>query len=369
MGFNLSLNMNLPVPQVGNEPGPEYAQDVNNCLTLIDQHDHSPGYGLQITPEGININQDFSQNNQNITNIKSARFFSQGSALVGVNDLDCLYVVADDLYYNDGLGNNIRITQNGALAGSPGSIANLVAPASASYSSSQQRFIFQSGANLPAYIDGASIILRNLSIGSNGLTLEPPASMPSDYTITLPSLPASTQPVSISATGVMSAAPITASQIDPTLAVSFVPPGAALPYGGTSAPAGFLMCDGAAVSRTTYSTLFSAIGTAFGSGDGSTTFNVPDMRGFFMRGVSGGSGHDPDAGSRTALNPGGNTGDNVGSYQADEFTSHSHTITSGTAAGGGGQSGLSGPPSANTGSTGGNETRPKNVNWNFIIKT
>jgi microcystin-dependent protein len=57
-----------------------------------------------------------------------------------------------------------------------------------------------------------------------------------------------------------------------------MPPGAILAYGGASAPSGWLLCDGSAVSRTTYADLFAAIGTAYGTGDGSTTFNLPDLR-------------------------------------------------------------------------------------------
>lgn len=60
---------------------------------------------------------------------------------------------------------------------------------------------------------------------------------------------------------------------------ALLPAGVQLPYGGTSAPAGFLLCDGSAVSRTTYADLFTAISTAYGIGDGSTTFNLPDKRG------------------------------------------------------------------------------------------
>jgi microcystin-dependent protein len=60
---------------------------------------------------------------------------------------------------------------------------------------------------------------------------------------------------------------------------SIVPSGVIWPYGGSSAPSGFLLCDGSAVSRTTYADLYSAIGTAYGTGDGSTTFNVPDLTG------------------------------------------------------------------------------------------
>lgn len=61
-------------------------------------------------------------------------------------------------------------------------------------------------------------------------------------------------------------------------------------YAGSTAPAGWLMCDGSAVSRTTYANLFSVIGTAFGSGDGSTTFNLPDTRSRVPVGVGTGSG-------------------------------------------------------------------------------
>ena len=56
------------------------------------------------------------------------------------------------------------------------------------------------------------------------------------------------------------------------------PIGTILPYGGATAPVGWLLCQGQAVSRITYAELFTAIGTAFGAGDGSTTFNIPDMR-------------------------------------------------------------------------------------------
>jgi len=63
-----------------------------------------------------------------------------------------------------------------------------------------------------------------------------------------------------------------------------IPVGAIIFYGANSAPTGFLKSNGAAISRSTYASLFSAIGTTFGVGDGSTTFNVPDMRGYFARG-------------------------------------------------------------------------------------
>jgi len=78
-----------------------------------------------------------------------------------------------------------------------------------------------------------------------------------------------------------------------------VPSGGIIPFAGTSAPTGFLMCDGSAVSRTTYAALYSIIGTTYGSGDGSTTFNLPDMRGAFPRGAVP-SGLNAITGSGTA---------------------------------------------------------------------
>lgn len=67
--------------------------------------------------------------------------------------------------------------------------------------------------------------------------------------------------------------------------------GVVFPYGGAASPDGFLLCDGAAVSRTTYASLFSVISTAYGVGDGSTTFNLPDLRQRFPMGKSvGGTG-------------------------------------------------------------------------------
>lgn len=153
---------------------------------------------------------------------------------------------------------------------------------------------------------------------------------------------------------------------------SLLPPGVMLPYGGTSAPAGFLLCDGSIVSRATYADLFAAIGENFGEGDGSTTFHLPDPRGEFLRGTDSGTGRDPDAGSRTASNTGGNTGDNVGSKQLGAFSSHSHTATTGAigfAAGGNGAVAWGGAGATATNSSGGSENRPRNLNVNFIIKT
>jgi phage-related tail fiber protein len=96
-----------------------------------------------------------------------------------------------------------------------------------------------------------------------------------------------------------------------------MPVGAILPFAGSSPPPGWLLCNGDEVSRSAYANLFAVIGEYWGQGDDSTTFNIPDLRGRFLRGVDGGIGRDPDRSSRGADYPGGNTGDNVGSVQSD----------------------------------------------------
>jgi microcystin-dependent protein len=100
-------------------------------------------------------------------------------------------------------------------------------------------------------------------------------------------------------------------------------------YASSVVPAGWRECNGSSLDGSTaaFADLFTAIGKRFGAGNGSASgFNVPDLRGKFIRGWSHGSGWDPDAGSRTN-SFGGNTGDNVGSYQGDGYASHNHPFS------------------------------------------
>jgi microcystin-dependent protein len=76
----------------------------------------------------------------------------------------------------------------------------------------------------------------------------------------------------------------TTASLQTTLVGSVIPPGTIAPFGGGTVPEGWLLCNGSTISRLTYSALFLAISTAHGSGDGSTTFNLPDYRGTFLRG-------------------------------------------------------------------------------------
>ncbi len=195
-----SAYMILPIPVVGVDPGPQYASDVNTCLTLIDGHTHSPGSGTQVTPSGLNINSVLPMNGNGLNGIAYLTLTAQGSTPAN----GTIYESGVDLYYVDGSGNNIQITQSGGVAGSPGSISNLVAPASAAYVALSSTFVWQSGTNIPAYMDGASVILRNFVANSKALTLNPPNSMASNYALTLPALPAQTNVMTLTTAGAMS---------------------------------------------------------------------------------------------------------------------------------------------------------------------
>jgi len=153
-----------------------------------------------------------------------------------------------------------------------------------------------------------------------------------------------------------------------------VAPGFISAFGGVNVPTGYLSCNGAAISRTTYADLFAAIGTTWGVGDGSTTFNTPDLRDDFIRGASGtltvGTKQSGQLGAHTHTGTTSTTG------------AHTHTVPDGATGGGAGAQ--NGPPtggSFNTGSsgnhshtfttdsTGGAETRPRNGVVLFVIKT
>ena len=104
---------------------------------------------------------------------------------------------------------------------------------------------------------------------------------------------------------------------DSNSAEDIIPTGVILPYGGTSAPTGWLLCDGTAVSRWTYRRLFVVIGTTFGADNGST-FKVPNMKGVSLTGV----------GSQI-INDRSKTGPNLGEVREDQFQGHRHGFNPG----------------------------------------
>lgn len=141
-------------------------------------------------------------------------------------------------------------------------------------------------------------------------------------------------------------------------AESASPPGMVAHFAMQTPPTGWLKADGGTSSRTGEAALFAAIGTRFGSGDGSTTFNRPDLRGEFVRGWADGRGVDG--------------GRSIGSWQGDMFKSHTHIVR--TLGGSYFQHGGNGGSNAQfkdteSLATGGSETRPRNVALLACIKT
>ena len=282
-------------------------------------------------------------------------------------------------------------TMTGQLLGDDGSAAG--SPAYA-FDSDTDTGMFRSGANTIGFstagtarvsISNAGLDMTNAlpirfqdSSGAPFVSLKSPSALSGNVDLTLPS--------SIVSGGFM--------QTDGSGNLSFqivagVPSGAVFCIAVASVPSGYLECNGAAVSRTTFAALFAIIGTQYGSGNGSTTFNIPDLRGEFIRGFDNGKGTDSGRSIATSQSdqnkqhnhpasssvndsghvhattfdnkkyfPGGGSTSisfgGPGSYPADVFTMSSATT------------GIS--VSTTTSNDGGGETRPRNIAMMYVIK-
>ena len=202
--FTLSPNMMMPVPTVGEAPGPGWATNIDASLSILDAHNHSSGQGVQINPNGININTDLPFNNNNATTVRSVNFQSQASPLNLITDKGCVYVSGVDLYYNDEGGTQIRITQGGAVAGSAGTITGLPSgTASASFSAGT--FTFQSATNTPASMNIGPVSIGNNVANSKTVTIFPNAGIAANYNLSLPAaLPAAVNYVTLDNSGNLS---------------------------------------------------------------------------------------------------------------------------------------------------------------------
>jgi microcystin-dependent protein len=232
------------------------------------------------------------------------------------------------------------------------------------------------------------------SSGAPFVALKSPASVSSNVTFTLPGADGSNgQMLQTNGSGALS-----------FTTVQGVPSGSVFCMAVATVPSGYLECNGAEVSRTTYSVLFAVIGTAYGTGDGSSTFNLPDLRGEFVRGFDNGKGTD--------------SGRSIATSQSSQNAQHNHSMSvsgttsnptptltgdvrrisegyrsQGTASGVftkelDGNNNITGSSSTspvagfsmdaththtfsasgNTGNQGGNESRPRNVAMMYVIK-
>jgi microcystin-dependent protein len=147
-----------------------------------------------------------------------------------------------------------------------------------------------------------------------------------------------------------------------------IPTGTVVPWTAVSIATGFLECDGTAVSRTTYAALFAIVSTTYGVGDGSSTFNLPDLQDNIAMGKSGSKSLASTGGANTVTatgNVGGSTAN--ATLSTSQLASHSH--------GGGGSSGTNGHhnpnenqkyySSTNTGSSGSGSGHSHNMSATF----
>lgn len=226
--------------------------------------------------------------------------------------------------------------------------------------------------------DRKALRLRDTS-NSNFVAIQAPSNVANDVTLTLPSTDGDANDV-LQSDG--------SGNLSFTALPQAVPTGSVHMMATTTAPSGYLKCNGAAVSRTTYADLFTIIGTTHGAGDGSSTFNVPDLRGEFVRGWDDSRGVD--------------SGRSFGSSQSDANKQHNHAVNqwthnhTGTKEFGsrtnklGVPSGTDNTDSISTddgnfgyeapvmnnqtsnislASAGGNEARPRNIAMMYVIKT
>ncbi len=146
----------------------------------------------------------------------------------------------------------------------------------------------------------------------------------------------------------------------PRETIELPPIGVPFWWPGSTPPTGAIKANGALLSRTTYAALFERYGTMFGAGDGTTTFQIVDLRGEFIRGWDDGRGVD--------------SGRVLGSAQGDAIKSHNHTWAAGSATGAAGfnfTAATTNNVNTNdpaTNSTGGAETRPRNTAWLGCIR-
>lgn len=218
-------NMNLPVPVPTTTSGPTWAQQLVADMDIIDAHDHTSGNGVQITPDGLNINSNLPIGGNKVTGAGAVEFSPQNAALT---DLEALYVVGQDLYYTDGAGNQVRITQSGSVTGSSGTITGLPSgTASAAFSTST--FTFQSATNTPAIMAVGPLVIGRNAVSPKTVTVTPNASQSADYGLTLPqSLPSSTLPVTVDTSGNVDYGPIlTSNTFTPTISWSHISGGTA----------------------------------------------------------------------------------------------------------------------------------------------
>ena len=284
---------------IANASGAQVRQDINNVLEAIKTCNSGSG-----DPSNTEAFMFYGDSTDNILKIRNAN--NNGFTEIGNVNLP-----------NLGLLTSTGGTMTGQLLGDDGSVAG--SPAYA-FDNDSDTGMFRLSANTIGFstagtarvsISNAGLDMTNAlpirfqdSSGSPFVTLKAPASVSSNVTFTLPAADGSNgQMLQTNGSGALS-----------FTTVQGVPSGAVFCIAVASVPSGYLECNGAAVSRTTYAALFAVIGTTYGTGNGSSTFDLPDLRGEFIRGFDNGRGVD--------------SGRSIASSQSEQNKQHNHSASS-----------------------------------------
>lgn len=196
------MQLTIPVPTV--DPGPDWANNLNASLTIIDSHTHATGSGLAITPAAININTALTYNGNFATNVGGVSMTAQTTTpAVGT-----MYMIGTNLYWI-GSGTPVQITNGSSLAGAAGTITGLPSgTASASFQSVSGTFQWLQATSTAANLDAGTLIVRYPGSyptpSGNYIAIEAPSTLSSGFALTLPFLPAQTNVMTLSSAGVMS---------------------------------------------------------------------------------------------------------------------------------------------------------------------
>lgn len=188
--FTITPFMFLTLPDPSLELGPEWAIELVTAYGVIDSHTHVLGQGVLIPTAGLSIDLPLVFNSVNplgvsATGLRSTQYLDQSALLTGPTDLTSLYFFGGNLFAQDGVGNNIRVTLNGALDTSAfGFISGLVAPAAVTYSA--PKFTFTQSAGVPAIISAATYNLSPAASNAFNIAITAPGTISASYTLTLP---------------------------------------------------------------------------------------------------------------------------------------------------------------------------------------
>ena len=272
----------------------------------------------------------------------------------------------------------VQFNSSGAMAASANLTFNGTTLAVAGLTNSGNTVLGDAGGDTLTINSNAMAIPNTLNVGSNTLYLSPSGTQVGIGTTTVGSNMLTVAGTVASTAGGF----VFPDSTTQTTAVT-APAASMMVFAGASAPSGWLLCFGQAISRTTYATLFSAVSTTYGIGDGSTTFNLPDMRGRVAAGADNMGGSAAGRLTSTTMSPDGNTLSATGGTQTHtlitaEMPAHTHSvpaqITSGNDIGGFGSAYLAAGllnngTSTSTGGGGAHLNVQPTLVLNYIIKT